>query len=143
MHASGASRAGLNLPGDGVGTEVFWIDEERPSPGAVVLSVHGDADLHVVARLRDQLAEVIDRDPGVLVLDLSHASFLDSTAIAVLLRAMKRMHARGGRFRLVVPRSDLRRVFELTLLDRVFALDATLQEALAAPKDGRRDAAPL
>jgi anti-sigma B factor antagonist len=105
-----------------------------------VLAVHGEADLHVVGKLRDRLAEVIDDNPTAVVLDLSGATFLDSTAIAVLLRAMKRLRARGGRFRVVVPRSELRRIFEMTLLDRVFEIDASRQEALAAT-DGRHAAA--
>jgi anti-anti-sigma regulatory factor len=50
---------------------------------------------------------------------------------------MKRQRARGGRFRVVAPRSEIRRIFEMTLLDRVFELDLTRQEALAAAGDGR------
>ena len=49
-----------------------------------------------------------------------------------LLDAMKRLRARGGVLRIVGPRPDVRRIFEITLLDRVFPLDATRSEALAA-----------
>lgn len=136
MQASGVSRADPARTGGGLSGDQFWIDEEYPQPRTVVLGVHGDVDLHVVGRLRDRLAEAIEENPAVLVLDLSGATFLDSTAIAVLLRAMKRLRARGGGFRVVVPRSQIRRIFEMTLLDRVFELDGSRQESLAAATNG-------
>jgi anti-anti-sigma factor len=138
MQASGASRGDLAWTGMGLSGDQFWIDEEHPQPRTVVLAVHGDVDLHVVGKLRDQLGAVIEENPALLVLDLSGATFLDSTAIAVLLRGMKRLQALGGRFRVVVPSSQIRRIFEMTLLDRVFDLDASRQESLAAANgDGR------
>ena len=136
MQASGASRAGFARTGGGLSGDQFWIDEEFPQPRTVVLGVHGDVDLHVVGKLSDRLAEVIEQNPAVVVLDLSGATFLDSTAIAVLLRAMKRLRASGGGFRIVVPRSQIRRIFEMTLLDRVFELDGSRQESLAAAANG-------
>lgn len=110
----------------------FRVDEEYPSPRSVVLVLHGDADLHVAPELRDRLASAIDGGADTLVLDLSGTTFVDSMALGVLLGAMKRMRARQGELRLVVPRPELRRIFEITLLDRVFPLDTTREEALAA-----------
>jgi anti-sigma B factor antagonist len=138
MQASGASRAGFARTGGGLPGDQFWIDEEHPQPRTVVLGLHGEIDLHVVGKLREHLGEAIEENPAVVVLDLSGATFLDSTAIAVLLRGMKRLEARGGRFRVVVPRSQIRRIFEMTLLDRVFDLDGSREESLAAANgDGR------
>jgi anti-sigma B factor antagonist len=110
----------------------FRIDEERPDSGTVVVAIHGDADLHIATELKNRLGEVIDDGPSAIVLDLSDATFLDSMALGVLLGAMKRLRAKGGRFRVVVPRAEIRRIFEMTLLDRVFELDASRQEALFA-----------
>lgn len=109
----------------------FRIDEERPRREVVVLAVHGDVDLHVEGELRNRLSTAIDDGPA-LVVDLSGVSFVDSTALGVLLGGMKRLRAKGGRLRLVVPRGEVRRIFEVTLLDRVFALDTTRDEAVAA-----------
>jgi anti-sigma B factor antagonist len=110
----------------------FRIDEERPDARTVVVAIHGDADLHIAPELKNRLGEVIDDGPSAIVLDLSDATFLDSMALGVLLGAMKRLRAKGGRFRVVVPRAEIRRIFEMTLLDRVFELDVSRQEALFA-----------
>jgi anti-sigma B factor antagonist len=131
MGDTGASAA-QDLERSGQIAGDFSIDEERPDPQTVVISIHGDADLTAASELRDRLGEAIEAGPSGLVLDLSHATFLDSMALGVFLSSMKRLRARGGRFRVVAPRDDIRRIFELTLLDRVFDLDRSRQEALAA-----------
>jgi len=108
----------------------FRIEEALAPEGVVLLSIHGDADLHVAPELRERLTREIDGGPGGLVLDLSDATFVDSMALGVLLGAMKQVRTRGGRLRLVVPQTELRRIFEITLLDRVLSLDATREDAL-------------
>jgi anti-sigma B factor antagonist len=132
MVASGTARAGPGDPGIGHESDEFSLEEERLGPGTVVVTIHGDTDLHVVGELGDRLGEIIDERPSALIVDLSTATFLDSMAIGVLLRAMKSLRERGGRFRIVTPRSEIRRIFEMTLLDRVFELDSSRTAALAA-----------
>jgi anti-sigma B factor antagonist len=119
--------AGVRTAGD-----VFTVDELDAGHGTVVLAVNGDADLHVASELKDHLNTVIDGGASSLVLDLSLTTFLDSMALGVLLSGMKRLRARGGRFRVVAPSPEIRRIFEITLLDQVFDLDPTRETALAA-----------
>ena len=127
--------------GDKRTTDAFRIDEDRPSAKTVVLAIHGDADVRAAGELKDRLGEVIEDSPRAVVLDLTGATFLDSMTLGVFLTAMKRLRASGGRFRVVAPRAEIRRIFEMTLLDRVFELDVTRREALAAVGDGRTTAA--
>jgi anti-sigma B factor antagonist len=116
----------------------FQLREERVSPGLVVVYVRGDADLHVAPELRERLSSAIDDGAEDLVLDLTETTFLDSMALGVMLGATKRLRARGGRLRLVVSSQDLRRIFEITLLDRVFPLHEDRDEALAAADEALR-----
>jgi anti-sigma B factor antagonist len=120
------SGSGVDAPG------AFSLDEVHLEGGTVLLAVHGDADQHVAADLKHRLSEVIEDGASSLVLDLSTTTFLDSMALGILLSGMKRLRARGGSFRVVVPRSEIRRIFEVTLLDRVFDLDRSREEALSA-----------
>jgi anti-sigma B factor antagonist len=110
----------------------FRIDEERPQPRTTVLVVYGDADLHSAAELRERLRMAAEGDATAIVVDLSDVEFIDSTSLGVLLGAMKRLRGEARELRLVVPRHDVRRIFELTLLDHVFALDETRADALEA-----------
>jgi anti-sigma B factor antagonist len=116
--------------------EPFRIEEERPVGDHVLLLVlYGEVDLHVAPELRDRLTRAIEDGAEFIVLDLSRVTFMDSMALGVLLGALKRLRPRGGELRLVVPGTDLRRIFEITLLDQVFTLNETRHEALASFMD--------
>lgn len=110
----------------------FRMDETRPRPGTTVIAVWGEVDLHVAPDLRDRMTTMISDGTNELVVDLSDATFVDSMTLGVLLGAMKRLRARNGHLRVVVTKPDLRRIFEITLLDQVFALYSSLDDALAA-----------
>jgi anti-sigma B factor antagonist len=64
------------------------------------------------------------------VLDLSEVTLVDSMALGVLLGAKKRLATHAGAIDLVVSKSDIRRIFEITMLDRIFTLYASRDEAL-------------
>ncbi|HUG65069.1 MAG TPA: STAS domain-containing protein [Gaiellaceae bacterium] len=117
------------------GGDYFHMDVERESDGyPVVVTVAGDVDLHSGPELRDRLAAVIDDDVRHVTIDLTHATFLDSMALGVLLGAKKRLAATGGDLGLVVSNPDLLRIFEITMLDRVFEIRPTRSQA--ATTDG-------
>ena len=115
-------------------TTDFRIDETERVAGTdiVVISVHGDTDMYVADELRVRLATAIDAAPTALVLDLSGVTFLDSMALGVLLGGLKRMREIGGQLRVVTPRAEIRRIFEVTMLDELFDIDSSQDEALAA-----------
>jgi anti-sigma B factor antagonist len=120
--------------GPPVATGEFRIEEEPHGTGLVVLAIYGDTDLHVANELRGQLSSAIAGRASSLVIDLTGVTFIDSMGLGALLGTMKRLQEKGGQFRLVVPAGDIRRVFEMTLLDRVFEIHATRDAALAAAR---------
>ena len=113
-------------------TDDAHIEEERLDRGTILIAVSGEADLRVAGELREQLHSVIDEHPSAVVVDLSEATLVDSTVLGVLVGTLKRMRASGGHFRVISPGGEIRRVLELTSLDRVFSLDRSRTEALAA-----------
>lgn len=113
------------------GAADFRLEEHRPRRGTVVLAVHGDVDLHTADELGDRIVDAIDRGASSLVVDLSGTTFLDSQGIGALLRGTRGFEPGDGRFRLVVPGADIRRILEITSLDQVFPLDETREEALS------------
>jgi anti-sigma B factor antagonist len=95
-----------------------------------VVNVVGDVDLHSAPELRDRLASLGDTGAKHIVVDLSECQFLDSMGLGVLLGAKKRMARDGRELHVVVTSPDVRRIFEITMLDRVLDLHATRAEAL-------------
>lgn len=119
---------------DGTALEAgdFRLEEDQPRAGTVVISVHGDLDLHSADQLGEMLVMAVDRGPSLLVIDLSDVEFVDSQGLGALLRGTRRFGADKERFRLVVPAREIRRVFEITALDQVFPLDESREVAIAA-----------
>ncbi len=97
----------------------------------VVIAVHGQADLHTAPELRNAIAAALDGGATGLVVDLSEATFIDSMTLGVLLGAVKRLRPSGGKVAIVCSDPHIRRIFEITLLDRVFSLHTDLEAARA------------
>jgi anti-sigma B factor antagonist len=121
------------------GVSGFHIDDERRDETAAVF-VHGELDLHEAPALEERIAEAIDRGAKLIVVDLTHVTFIDSMALGVLLGAVKELGLRGGSLRLVVPNPSLRRIFEISLLDQVFTLDSSREQAFAQTGPAAADA---
>jgi anti-sigma B factor antagonist len=115
----------------------FRVDVERLSDDVCVVLVHGEADLHSASELRERLAGVIDDGPKRVLVDLSDTSFIDSMALGVLLGGTKRLRAGDGQLELIVPKPDIRRIFEITMLDRILVIHPSREIALELPsRDG-------
>lgn len=108
-----------------------WIDETT-----VVVTPEGDVDLHTAPQLRERLNAVIGAGASRVVVDLQSVSFIDSMALGVLLGASKRLKPAGGQLCIATSDPGLRKIFEITLLDRIFALRASREDALADPAPG-------
>lgn len=106
----------------GVDAAGFSVEVTEAPNGVGVVIVHGQADLHTASELRSAITGAIDGGAVSLVVDLSEATFIDSMTLGVLLGAVKRLRPSGGKVSVVCADPHIRRIFEITLLDRVFAL---------------------
>ena len=111
--------------------DVGFSVEVTGAPNSVsVVVVHGQADLHTASELRSAITGAIDDGATSLVVDLSEATFIDSMTLGVLLGAVKRLRPTGGGVSVVCTDPHIRRVFEITLLDRIFSLHPDRQSAV-------------
>ncbi len=108
----------------------FFVASERLSDGSFVVSVRGDADLHSAPEFRDRLGTIIDDGAKRVLVDLSETTFIDSMALGVILGNAKRLRAAGGQVELIVATPDIRRVFEITMLDRVLVIHPSRELAV-------------
>jgi anti-sigma B factor antagonist len=107
---------------------VHRIDVDE-NGGARVIAASGELDAFVADDLTEAFAQT-SRDPRIVV-DFDDVSFLDSTALGILVRAVREVDARAGEIRVVLPRGTARRIFEITTLDRVLPVSESLESALA------------
>ena len=110
--------------------EAFAVDE-RDDHDLVYIAVRGELDVATAPTLRKRLYAAVDRSSGPFILDLLGVTFIDSTALGVLIGTKERCDAVGAELRLVLEESRIIKVFEITGLTELFSISSTLDEAVA------------
>ncbi|MBV9411587.1 MAG: STAS domain-containing protein [Acidimicrobiia bacterium] len=87
-----------------------------------VVRAAGELDVNTAPELREQLAHLANEGTALIVVDLTDVSFIDSTALSVLVSALKRLRQADGNLELASPNPSVRRVFEITGLTRLFTI---------------------
>jgi anti-sigma B factor antagonist len=105
------------------GIDVLTVD------GTAVVSPQGELDAYEAPHLSAALNQAGLAGRGVVV-DLDGVTFMDSTALGVVVRAVRELGEAGRRVRVVLPRGAARRVFEITTVDRVLPVAASRALAL-------------
>lgn len=111
------------------GAPAFAILRRELEGGACVVSVEGELDLSTAPRLKRMLMESLETGQSRLVLDLSLTTFMDSTALGVLV-AVNRRADLGGPLTIVCPRENVLQIFQFSGTDGAFAIFSTLEQAL-------------
>ncbi len=93
--------------------ERFEVTVGQSGTGRHIVAVTGELDMAVADGLWERIEPLLTPG-GVVVLDGTEMSFLDSTGLRVLLQAGRHAEEQGAAFRLVVPQEAVRRVLELT-----------------------------
>jgi anti-sigma B factor antagonist len=106
--------------------------EERAGVSPPVIAVSGEIDVATAPQLRECLHSVIAKGEATVVLDLLGVTFLDSTALGVLVGALKRCRELGGDLQIVVADPRIIKIFEITGLTNVFTITDSLQSAGAS-----------
>ena len=100
--------------------------------GGYFVVVAGEVELVGALELHEALGDAIASGARKIVVDMTDTRFIDSTTLGVILGASKRLRPQGGELVLVIDHPSIRKIFEITLLDRAFRIFRTRKEALAA-----------
>jgi len=87
------------------------------SSGRECVALLGELDIFTAQSLEDAVLGLEDTNPGLVVIDLTGVSFIDSTGLSVLLTASQRAREQGRRLVVVRPPLPALRVFTLTRVD--------------------------
>ncbi len=108
------------------------VSVQKVDGDKVILSVTGILNAHSAPALKEQIATQVSEGAIQLIINLVQADFIDSSGLAVLVSGMKKARAEGGILKLAGVQPNVMRVFELTLLDRVFSFFPDEESALAS-----------
>ena len=92
--------------------------------GSATISLVGEVDHHGAHAMMIQIEDNVSRLlPMHLTLDLSGVTFMDSSGIAVLLRALRQMEHLGGTLQVIGVPPQARRVLDAAGIGRLISLE--------------------
>jgi anti-sigma B factor antagonist len=120
-----------------VGPAPFQAAATSLEGGIHLLEVHGELDLSTATQLEGPLEEATAAEDSAVLIDLADCDFIDSTGIALIVRAWQRVDAaagNGGKGGLVLccQNEQVRRVLEVTGLEHSLRVFPTRDDAVAA-----------
>jgi anti-sigma B factor antagonist len=110
----------------------FTLNQEALDDQRHVVAVGGEIDLFTAPELKAAIGEALESGHTRIVVDLSATTFLDSTALGVLIGAVKRLRSRDGVLTIVNTDPNIAKTFEITGLDQIFTIRPTRDEAVEA-----------
>jgi anti-sigma B factor antagonist len=112
------------------GANAFAIIETRPDDRTIVIACAGELDLSTAPQLKWRLVDALEVGRAAIVIDLGDVTFMDSTALGVLVGARRSLDV-GARLAVVCTHPDVLNIFQISGLDGAFDIVATRDEALA------------
>ena len=99
-----------------------------------VVKPSGNINASTAVKFQNQLVQAISADnTSALLLDLEQVEFLDSAGLMALVSAMRLARSLNKRFSLCSVSPDIRMIFELSQLDRVFEIRESAAAFAATP----------
>jgi anti-sigma B factor antagonist len=129
ISGDGRARQGVGCLND---RPQFRAELTRHAGDIAVVTLEGEIDLYTAPEFREVLLRGIDEGARRVIVDLSSVTFVDSTALGVLVGGGKRLRLHDGALLIVCGLDGIRRILEVAGLAGVFAVHGTLEEALAA-----------
>jgi len=84
-----------------------------------------------VTEFGQEAVQYVESNPGLhLLLNFENVGYLSSAVLTELLRIKEAAEKTGGTLRLCAVNTDIRKVFEITNLDKVFVIYGSLDDAL-------------
>lgn len=112
------------------------VNVETVGDGTHVVRVAGSISFSSNQAFKDALDGVLESDPQRLLLDFSEVNFCNSQGFGDMLRAYTRMLKAGGRFGLISPTPEIRKVLEITKFARIIDIYVSMEDALGADQAG-------
>ncbi len=98
--------------------------------GVVLQAPAGRFDAHEAPAFLRLFETAVDAGARSITIDLAKVVFMDSTALAELVRGQRLLHGIGGSMRLANPSDAVRVILEVTGLASVFAVTRLSPDAL-------------
>jgi anti-sigma B factor antagonist len=106
--------------------------EHDPLESAHLVTASGELDVAAAPQLSAILTMGVAGSSRTVVLDMTGATFVDSTALGVVIRSADELKGVGKSLFIVAPEGPVSRLLELTNLKQHFTMFGSREDAVAA-----------
>jgi len=97
-----------------------------------LIQIKGEVDLYSSPSVRKIILELTKKRSPAIFVDLGEVNYMDSSGVATMIEGLQLCNKYDGVFALLGLRENVREVFELTRLDKIFTIHQDLESALGA-----------
>jgi anti-sigma B factor antagonist len=110
----------------------FRVDYEKLADHVGIVTLEGEIDIYSAPQFKEVLVNGIEGGARRVIVSLADVTFIDSTALGVLVSGAKRVRPRNGSLDIICTDENIIRIFEITGLDRIFGIYPSRAEAVKA-----------
>jgi anti-sigma B factor antagonist len=97
--------------------------------GVLICHIQGDIDIHSSPEFNKSVEKIAKDKSQKVVMEFSGVSYVDSSGLATLVAALKKLKSYGGKLKLANLSDKVKGLFEITRLDKLFDISDTEEEA--------------
>lgn len=106
------------------------IKKDKKGEDVIIFKLVGDLDAFSSKDFKPVMIDFVERGFKNYIVDLSETPFIDSSGLVSLISLLKRAKTLGGYMKLAGARKEIKEIFNITGLDKVFEFYDSVDEAL-------------
>lgn len=87
------------------------------------VSIGGELDVSSAEQLKNQLHKIVDDKMLDVKIDLTNLEYIDSTGLGVMIGVLKKLRVNEKEIYILNPRSNVKKIFTITGLDKIFKME--------------------
>lgn len=108
------------------------IELKQNNAQYAVIALSGSLNYSNQMKIKEELIRLIPTDQANVVLDFAKVEFIDSACLAAIISVMRALKEKSGVMKILSPLPEVRAIFQITRLDKVFTIIDNLDEAAKA-----------
>lgn len=98
------------------------------SPVVKVVQPSGILDGTKAGHFRQEISNLVESNVDIVLVDFQDVTFMDSSGLGALVLALKTVRAAGGKLFICSVNEQIKMLFELTSMDRVFEIFSSRED---------------
>jgi anti-anti-sigma factor len=98
------------------------------NPVVKIVQPSGILDGMKATQFRQEISDIVENGGSMVLIDFKDVTFMDSSGLGALVLALKTVRAAGGKLFICSINEQVRMLFELTSMDRVFEIFPNREE---------------